>query len=109
MPPLPRPLFDAHLDLAWCAVSFNRNLTLDVDAIRRGDARTPAGELELRVGDCRGEPVAVIPIARAAVNPGLSILGPAKIPPQSARGDLCLRFARPAIDPIWAIQWAELE
>ena len=88
---------------------FNFQIGKDADAIRRGDARTPAGELELRVGDCRGEPVAVIPIAGAAGNPGLSILGPVKIPPQPARGDLCLRFARPAIDPIWAVQWAELE
>ena len=30
-----RPLFDAHLDLAWCAVSFNRDLTLPVEKIRR--------------------------------------------------------------------------
>ena len=29
-----RPIFDSHLDLAWNAVSFNRDLTLDVDAIR---------------------------------------------------------------------------
>ena len=88
---------------------FNFQIGKDAQAIRRGDARTAAGELELRVGDCRGEPVVVIPIAVRQRNPGLSILGPVKIPPQSARGDLCLRFARPAIDPIWAIQWAELE
>ena len=88
---------------------FNFQIGKDADAIRRGDARTSAGELELRTGDCRGEPIAVIPIAAAAENPGLSILGPVKIPPQSAKGDLCLRFARPAIDPIWAVQWAELE
>ena len=31
----PRPIFDAHLDLAWCAVSFDRDLTLDVEDIRR--------------------------------------------------------------------------
>ena len=87
---------------------FNFQIGKDADAIRRGDARTPAGELELRVGDCRGEPVAVIPIAGAAGNPELSILGPVRIPPQLAAGDLCLRFTRTAIDPIWAVQWAEL-
>ena len=32
-----RPIFDAHLDLAWNAVSFNRDLTLEVDEIRRGE------------------------------------------------------------------------
>jgi membrane dipeptidase len=30
-----RPIFDSHLDLAWSAVSFNRDLTLDVHEIRR--------------------------------------------------------------------------
>ncbi|MEM8485931.1 MAG: membrane dipeptidase [Bacteroidota bacterium] len=32
---MPIPLFDAHLDLAWNAVSFNRDLTLDVETLRR--------------------------------------------------------------------------
>ncbi len=31
---MPIPLFDAHLDLAWNAVSFNRDLTLEVDVLR---------------------------------------------------------------------------
>lgn len=30
-----RPIFDSHLDLAWCALSFNRDLTLEVEEIRR--------------------------------------------------------------------------
>jgi hexosaminidase len=87
---------------------FNFQIGRDADAIRRGDARTTAGELELRTGDCREDPVAVIPLAAAAGNPGVSILGPAAIPPQAGGGDLCLRFARPAIDPLWAIQWVEI-
>lgn len=40
-----RPIFDAHLDLAWCAVSFNRDLTLGVADIReqeRGMTDTPS-------------------------------------------------------------------
>jgi len=32
---MPRPLFDAHLDLAWSAVFFNRDLTLEVEEVRR--------------------------------------------------------------------------
>jgi membrane dipeptidase len=32
---MPRPIFDAHLDLAWSAVCFNRDLTLSVEEIRR--------------------------------------------------------------------------
>lgn len=30
-----RPIFDSHLDLAWNAVSFNRDLTFEVEEIRR--------------------------------------------------------------------------
>src|SRR6266850_3253131 len=30
-----RPIFDSHLDLAWNAVSFNRDLTVSVEEIRR--------------------------------------------------------------------------
>lgn len=87
---------------------FNFQIGKDADAIRRGDARTRAGELEVRAGDCAGEPIAVLPLGQAADNPRLSILGPARLPPQPAGTGLCLRFARPSIDPIWAIEWVEL-
>ena len=33
-----RFIFDAHLDLAWNAVSFNRDLTLDIETARRREA-----------------------------------------------------------------------
>ncbi len=32
------PLFDAHLDLAWNAASFNRDLTLSVAELRQREA-----------------------------------------------------------------------
>ena len=87
---------------------FNFQIGRDVQSIRRGDARTADGELELRTGDCRGEPVARIPLATAAGHPGVTVIGPVRIPPQPGRGDLCLRFARPGIDPIWGLEWVEL-
>src|SRR5436305_1358760 len=31
MPTNVRPIFDAHLDLAWCAVSYNRDLTQSME------------------------------------------------------------------------------
>lgn len=34
-------VFDAHLDLAWNAIDFNRNLLLPVDEIRRSEAGQP--------------------------------------------------------------------
>ena len=33
-----RLIFDSHLDLGWSAVSFNRDLALEVDEIRRREA-----------------------------------------------------------------------
>jgi membrane dipeptidase len=32
-----RPMIDAHLDLSWCALSFNRDLTQPVEAIRKSE------------------------------------------------------------------------
>ena len=49
---------------------FNFQIGKDADAIRRGDARTASGELEVRTGDCSGEPVAVIPLAGGRREPG---------------------------------------
>jgi membrane dipeptidase len=34
----PRPIFDSHLDLAWNAVSFNRDLTLPISEIRKSES-----------------------------------------------------------------------
>jgi hexosaminidase len=105
---------DADLDevktlrVAVGQLPFNFQIGADADTIRRGDARTSVGELEVRVGNCESEPVAVVPLAAAASNPGVTILPVARIPARAGRQDLCLRFARPTIDPIWAIQWAEL-
>ena len=89
-------------------VPFNFQIGRDAESIRRGDAATPDGELELRTGDCKGEPVARIPLAPAAGDNGVTVIGPVRIPPRPDRGDLCLRFARPRIDPIWTIDWVEL-
>lgn len=96
------------LQVAVGQVPFNFQIGKDAEAIRRGDARTPAGEFEVRVGSCDVEPVARQPLATAALNPAVTVLPALRIPPQAGSHDLCLRFARPAIDPIWTIQWAEL-
>jgi hexosaminidase len=99
---------DASLRASVGQLPFNFQIGKDAEAIRHGDARTNEGELEVRVGDCMGEPVARIPIGIAASEPALSVLGPVRIPPQGKAADLCLRFARPVIDPIWAINWVEI-
>ncbi len=87
---------------------FNFQIGKDALAIRRGDARTPEGELEVLDADCGGEPLAILPLAPAAANPEVTQIGPVQVRPRPGRGDVCLRFARPSIDPIWAIQWVEI-
>jgi hypothetical protein len=32
-----------------------------------------------------------------------------RLPPLAGRHDLCLRFARPRLDPMWALNWIEIE
>ncbi len=96
------------LRVAVGQVPFNFQIGKDADAIRRGDARTPAGEFEVRIGNCDTEPVVLQPLANAYLDPAVTVLPALRIPPQAGRHDLCLRFARPSIDPIWTIQWAEL-
>jgi hexosaminidase len=90
-------------------VPFNFQIGADADAIRRGDARGAVGEFEVRIGGCEGEPVAVVPLTSAADRHEITILPPMRLPARAGRHDLCLRFARPAINPIWAIQWVELD
>jgi len=98
----------AALSAAVGQVPFNFQIGRDAESIRRGDAVSADGELELRTGDCKGGPVARIPLAAAAGDNGVTVIGPVRIPPQPARGDLCLRFARPRIDPVWTLDWVEL-
>jgi hypothetical protein len=31
------------------------------------------------------------------------------LPALAGRHDLCLRFARPRLDPMWALNWIEIE
>jgi hexosaminidase len=88
---------------------FNFQIGADADAIRHGDARTAAGELEIRIDRCDGEPAVIVPLEAAAAAADITALPPARLPASVGRHDLCLRFARPAIDPIWALQWIELD
>jgi hexosaminidase len=89
-------------------VPFNFQIGRDADAIRRGDARTAHGELEIRTGDCAGEPAARVPLAATTAANGVTEIGPVHIAPQGGRGNLCLRFTRTRIDPIWTLAWVAL-
>jgi hexosaminidase len=70
---------------------------------------TPAGELEVRVDDCKGERIAVLPLAPAVGNFAVTTLPAVSIAPREGLHDLCFMFTRKSIDPIWVIDSIELK
>lgn len=84
----PRPIFDAHLDLAWNAVSFNRDLTQDLQAIRDSEA----GMVD---EPCRGRATVSLPeLRRAKVRFCVATLLARSGPDQDTRSNL----RRPDLD-----------
>lgn len=89
-----RPIFDAHLDLGWCAAHFGRDLTLPVEEVRR---------LERGMTDepSRGNGVLTLPeLRRAGVAVCVATLlarsGPAQVPRAGYRRT-DLDYAAPSI------------
>jgi len=98
----------ARILAAVAALPFNFELGADAAKIRIGDNRTPQGELEVHVDGCDTAPVGVLPLAPASEHEGITALPPLTLPPLPGRHDVCLRFARPSLDPLWALDWVEL-
>jgi hexosaminidase len=94
---------------AVAALPFNYELGLDAAKIRVGDNRTPEGELEVHVDGCDTPTFSVLPLATAANRDGVTELPAARLPPLPGRHDVCLRFARPRLDPLWALDWVGIE
>ena len=92
---------------AVAPLPFNYELGADTAKIRVGDARSAAGELEIHIDGCETPPI-ILSLAPAALRAGVTILPPHRLPTLAGRHDLCLRFARPRLDPIWALDWAEI-
>jgi hexosaminidase len=93
---------------AVAPLPFNYEIGADAAKIRIGDARTREGELEIRVDGCDTPALALLPLAPAASAPGVTTLPAQRLPLLPGRHDLCLRFARPRLDPQWAIDWVEV-
>jgi hexosaminidase len=93
---------------AVVALPFNYEIGTDVAKIRIGDARTEQGELEIHVDGCDAPVVAMLPLAAAADTGAATILPALRLPRLPGRHDLCLRFARPRLDPMWALDWIEI-
>ncbi|MDB5429262.1 MAG: Beta-N-acetylhexosaminidase [Caulobacter sp.] len=88
-------------------VPFNFQIGADRDKIPLHAPRTLQGELEIRIDGCTGEPVAVVPLATAALSNGLTTLS-ATLPPTTGRHDLCLLFTAKTLDPMWAVDRVQL-
>ena len=95
------------LRVAVTRLPFNFRLGADAAKIALTPPKTPAGELEVRAGGCTGDPVATLPLARAAASDGVTVLS-GELPALGGRRDLCLTFTERKLDPMWVVGWAEL-
>ena len=93
---------------AVAALPFNYEIGADVAKIRVGDARTPQGELEIHADGCDTPALTLLPLAPAATAAGVTTLPAQQLPRLPGRHDLCLRFARPRLNPMWALDWIEI-
>ena len=90
-------------------IPFNFQVGDDARKVPLHAPQSPQGELEVRVDGCAGERIAVLPLAPAVANAGVSELPPVSLIPREGRHDLCLYFTRRTLDPIWAIEWVQLK
>jgi hexosaminidase len=98
----------ARLTAAAGKLPFNFEIGADAQKIRVGDARTAEGELEVRIDGCEGDPAAVQPLAPLPEGVLVMTLPAVALPARPGRHDVCLRFARPRLDPMWALDWVEI-
>ena len=89
-------------------VPFNFQIGDLVNGITFRPPATSAGELEVRLDSCEGEVIAVLPLAPAAGNPGVTVLKGA-MAAHPGRHDLCFTFTQKGVDPVWAIDRVTLE
>jgi len=93
------------LTAAVVPLPFNFEIGADAQKIPVGDARSAIGELEIRADNCSSPPLATLALTS---NTTLITLPAVQLPPLPGRHDVCLRFARPALDPMWALDWVEI-
>ena len=98
----------SRLTAAVGQVPFNFQLGKEADSIKLNPPHTAAGELEVRLDACEGEPIAVLPLAPAADNDAVTVLPAVSLPRASGPHELCFRFTQRTLDPMWAIDWVQL-
>jgi hexosaminidase len=99
----------ARLRAAVGQLPFNFEIGADAQKIRVGDARTARGELEVRIDDCDTPPVATQALPPMPADKLVNTLREITLPARAGVHDVCLRFARPRLDPMWALDWVEIK
>jgi hexosaminidase len=88
-------------------IPFNFQIGNDINHIKFAPPATPAGEFEVRAGTCQGPRIAILPLARAVGNPGITRLV-APIEPRQGNETLCISYTAKGVEPIWAVESVEL-
>ena len=88
-------------------VPFNFQIGKDIEQIRLRPPATASGEFEVRSGGCDGERIAVLPLAPAQANPGVTRLV-APIARSEGVHDLCISYTATGVNPMWAIDTVKL-
>jgi hexosaminidase len=97
------------LQAAVGQVPFNFQIGKDRDSIKLAQPQTPEGELEVHLDSCSGERIAFAPLAPAVGNNAVTQLPALHLPPTAGRHDLCFRFTQSTLDPLWALDWVQLQ
>jgi hexosaminidase len=90
---------------------FNFEIGDSINSVVVEPAETAHGELNVRLGQCDGPLIAKLPLAEAVENQATTTLSAISLNPNAnlpERGDLCFSFSRHGIDPIWVIDWVQL-
>jgi len=89
-------------------IPFNFQIGKDAAKIPLAKPATPSGELEIRLDKCDGPVFGTIPLESAVSNNGLTRLPSLDIGPRPGTHDICFKFTRAKIDPIWVLSSVEL-
>ena len=89
-------------------IPFNFQIGADAQKIPLPKPATPDGELEVRLDNCDGPPVATASLTPARVQLRAHAAAADRAAGQAGKHDLCFSFTRSRIDPMWVIGSLEL-
>ncbi|MDE1163113.1 MAG: family 20 glycosylhydrolase [Acidobacteriaceae bacterium] len=69
-------------------------------------AKTAGGEVEVHLDSCKGQTIATLPLPQHPGKQGAVVLK-AGLPAIQGAHDLCFQVARPQLDPLWTLNWAQ--